>query len=95
VSKAKFAIALTILSVATIGWAVPIQGTAPQRVQRLRPANVVAPIRLRDERERGLLAQGWINRDRHGCRRFACQSQCYRASAVTDDKVAQAAGWGI
>jgi aspartyl protease len=61
VSKAKLAIALTILSVATVGWAVPIQGTAPQRVQRLRPASVVAPIRLRDERERGLLAQGWIN----------------------------------
>ena len=60
-SKAKFAIALTILSVATIGRAVPIRGTAPQRVQQLRPANVVAPIRLRDERERGLLAQGWIN----------------------------------
>src|SRR6185436_17991029 len=53
--------ALTILSVATIGWAVPTRGTAPQRVQRLRPADVVAPIRLRDERERGLLAQGWIN----------------------------------
>ena len=60
-SKAKFAIALTILSVATIGWAVPTRGTAPQRVQRLRPAEVVAPIRLRDERERGLLAQGWVN----------------------------------
>ena len=60
-SKAKLAIALTILSVATVGRAVPIQGTAPQRVQRLRPASVVAPIRLRDERERGLLAQGWIN----------------------------------
>ena len=60
-SKAKLAIALTILSVATVGWAVPIRGTAPQRVQQLRPANVVAPIRLRDERERGLLAQGWIN----------------------------------
>jgi aspartyl protease len=52
-SKAKLAIALTILSVATVGWAVPSRGTAPQRV--------VAPIRLRDERERGLLAQGWIN----------------------------------
>ena len=50
-SKAKLAIALTILSVVTVG-AVPRIGTAPQRVQ---------PIRLRDERERGLLAQGWIN----------------------------------
>jgi Aspartyl protease len=61
VSKAKLAIALTILSVATVLGAVPVQRTAPQRVQRLRPAEVVAPIRLRDERERGLLAQGWIN----------------------------------
>ena len=52
-SKARLAIALTILSVATVGWAAPIQGTAPQ--------HVVAPIRLKDERERGLLAQGWIN----------------------------------
>ena len=60
-SKAKIAIALTILSVATVGRAVPIRGTALQRVQRLRSANVVAPIRLRDERERGLLAEGWIN----------------------------------
>jgi len=61
VSKAKLAIALTILSVATVGRAVPMRGTAPQRVERLRPANVLAAIRLRDERERGLLAQGWIN----------------------------------
>lgn len=60
-SKAKIAIALTILSVATVGWAVPVQRTAPQRVQRLRATNVVAPVRLRDERERGLLAEGWIN----------------------------------
>ena len=52
-SKARLAIALTILSVATVVGAVPIQGTAP--------TSVVAPIRLRDERERGLLAQGWIN----------------------------------
>ena len=60
-SKAKIAIALTILSVATVGWAVPIERAAPQRVQRLRSANVVAPIRLRDERDRGLLAEGWVN----------------------------------
>lgn len=59
-SKATIAIALTILSVATVGWAVPMQRTAPQRVQRLRSVNV-APVRLRDERERGLLAEGWIN----------------------------------
>ena len=60
-SKAKLAIALSILSVATVAWAVPTRGIAHQRVQRLRSADVVAPIRLRDDRDRGLLAQGWIN----------------------------------
>jgi len=44
-----------------VAWAVPIRGIAHQRVQRLRAADVVAPVRLKDERERGLLAQGWIN----------------------------------
>jgi len=61
VSKAKLAIALSILSVATVAWAIPIKGVAHQHVQRLRSAEVVGPIRLRDERDRGLLAQGWIN----------------------------------
>jgi len=61
VSKAKLAIALSTLSIALVAWAVPIRGIAHQRVQRLRAADVVAPIRLKDERERGLLAQGWIN----------------------------------
>ena len=60
-SKAKLAIALSTLSIALVAWAVPIRGIAHQRVQRLRAADVVAPIRLKDERERGLLAQGWIN----------------------------------
>jgi predicted aspartyl protease len=61
VSKAKLAIALSTLSVAIVAWAVPIKGIAHQHVQRLRAADVVAPVRLKDERERGLLAQGWIN----------------------------------
>jgi len=61
VSKAKLAIALSTLSIALVAWAVPIRGIAHQRVQRLRAADVVAPVRLKDERERGLLAQGWIN----------------------------------
>jgi hypothetical protein len=66
VSKAKLAIALSTLSlVATIAWAIPGRGVAHQRVQRPEGARVisttVAPIRLRDERERGLLATGWIN----------------------------------
>ncbi|HEU4833323.1 MAG TPA: retropepsin-like aspartic protease [Pyrinomonadaceae bacterium] len=60
-SKAKLAIALSTLSVALVAWAVPIRGIAHQRVQQLRGADVVAPVRLKDERERGLLAQGWIN----------------------------------
>ena len=60
-SKARLAIALSILSVATVAWAIPIDGIAHQRVQRAGAAEVVAPIRLRDDRDRGLLAQGWIN----------------------------------
>jgi len=65
VSKAKLAIALSTLIVAIVVWAVPSHGIAHQRVQRRvqrrGDADVVAPIRLKDERERGLLAQGWIN----------------------------------
>ena len=60
-SKAKLAIALSTLSVSIVAWAVPLRGTAHQRVQRLRSADVVAPIHLKDERERGLLAEGWVN----------------------------------
>jgi len=61
VSNAKLAIALSILSVVTVAWAIPTSGVAHQHVQRLRNTDVVAPIRLRDERDRGLTAQGWIN----------------------------------
>lgn len=60
-SKAKLAIVLSALSVAIVAWAIPGKGIAHQRVQRLRTADVIAPIRLKDERERGLLAQGWVN----------------------------------
>jgi hypothetical protein len=45
-------------------WAVPGSGIAHQRVQQprvVRASGPVAPIRLRDERDRGLLASGWIN----------------------------------
>ena len=59
--KVKLAIALSTLSLAIVAWAVPIKGIAHQRVQRLRSVDVIAPVRLKDERERGLLAQGWIN----------------------------------
>jgi hypothetical protein len=61
VSKAKLAIALSTLVVTTVAWAIPGKGIAHQRVQAMRGADVVAPIRLHDERERGLVAQGWIN----------------------------------
>jgi hypothetical protein len=64
VSKAKLAIALSTLSVAMVVWAVPQSGIAHQRVQRPESRSnltSVAPIRLRDERDRGLLANGWIN----------------------------------
>jgi len=61
VSKAKLAIALSALTVALVAWAIPGKGIAHQRVQRQRGSDVVAPVRLKDERERGLLAQGWVN----------------------------------
>lgn len=60
-SKAKLAIALSTLIVAAVAWAVPITGIAHQRVQQSRGADIMAPVRMKDERERGLLAQGWIN----------------------------------
>lgn len=53
-SKAKLAIALVTLCAATVVWAVPRMGAAHQRVGP-------APIRLRDDREHGLLAKGWVN----------------------------------
>lgn len=60
-SKARFAIALVILSVATVGWAVP-SGVAHRFLHASQPAGEpVGVIRLRDERDRGLLATGWIN----------------------------------
>jgi aspartyl protease len=65
VSKAKLAIALITLSVATVGWAIPQTGVAHQRLQpeslSVQSVSSVAPIRLRDERDRGLLATAWIN----------------------------------
>ena len=66
-SKAKLAIALSTLSVvAIVAWAIPIMGIAHQRLQQrestgFRAPMPVAPIRLRDDRDRGLLANGWIN----------------------------------
>ena len=61
-SKAKLAIALIVLSVATVAWAVP-EGIAHRRLQAQfqGSAGFVAPIRLRDDRDRGLTTTAWIN----------------------------------
>ncbi len=68
-SKAKLAIALGTLIVASIAGAVPILGTAPFHLQRKQTTNIglrtagsiVAPIRFRDDHDGGLLVTGWIN----------------------------------
>ena len=61
-SKARFAIALVTLSVAIVGWAVPTAGIAHQPLQpQFEDLQTIAPIRLRDDRDRGLVATGWIN----------------------------------
>ena len=59
-SKAKLAIALSTLSVVLVAWAVPIAGIAHQRFQRLRGADVVAPVRLKDERGGRFLTEEWL-----------------------------------
>ncbi|HKR15451.1 MAG TPA: retropepsin-like aspartic protease, partial [Pyrinomonadaceae bacterium] len=43
---------------AIVAWAVPIMGTAHQLLQRKSESAVIP---LRDDREHGLLAKGWIN----------------------------------
>lgn len=62
-SKAKLAIALITLSVATVAWAVP-PGIAHQRLQPqfefVQSVPSVLPVKLRDGRD-GLLANAWIN----------------------------------
>lgn len=61
-SKAKLAIALSTLCVATVVWAVPAIGTAHQLLRRnAASSGTLDPIPLRDDREHGLLAKGWIN----------------------------------
>lgn len=60
-SKAKLAIALITLSVATVAWAVPKTGIAHQRLQpQTQSVQSVLPVKLRDGRD-GLLANAWIN----------------------------------
>ena len=58
-SKAKLAIALITLSVATVAWAVPDKGTAHRHLQTAGQS--VFPIKLRSDRDHGLTATGWIN----------------------------------
>lgn len=62
-SKAKLAIALSTFCVATVVWAVPAIGTAHQLLRRnaVSSAGVLNPIPMRDDRDHGLLAKGWIN----------------------------------
>ena len=84
-SKAKLAIALSTLSVAIVAWAVPIKGIAHQRVadSTAEPRDVVAPIRLRDERERGLLAQRLDKRRGSVHLRRSTPERVFRSSAGT------------
>lgn len=57
-SKAKLAIALITLSVATVVWAVPKAGIAHQRLQPESQSGL--SVRMRDGRD-GLVANAWIN----------------------------------
>jgi hypothetical protein len=66
VSKVRFAIALIILSVATLAWAVP-EGIAHRRLRRQfmaqpgsRSVRSLSPVSLREERD-GLTAEVWLN----------------------------------
>jgi len=59
VSKAKLAIALITLSVATVVWAVPKTGIAHQRLQP-ESQSVLSAVRLREGRD-GLVANAWLN----------------------------------
>ena len=58
-SKAKLAIALITLSVATVAWAVPKSGIA-HRILQPQSATSVVTVKLRDEHD-GLVANAWIN----------------------------------
>ena len=86
-SKAKFAIALTTLSVALVAWAVPGKGIAHQRMRSAeQSAQFVAPVRLR-ERDRGLMVTAWLNGA--GPFNFAVDTGA-GVSLITRDAVARA-----
>ncbi len=64
-SKAGLTLALTTLIVVSIAWAVPVVGTAQQRVHQSPTVSVATkiprPIRFREVQDRGLLVSAWIN----------------------------------
>lgn len=61
-NKAKLAIALITLSVATVAWAVPTSGIAHRILQpaEFQSVSAVTPVRLREGRD-GFVASAWIN----------------------------------
>ncbi len=65
--KAKLALALGTLIVLSAGWAVPLRGAAPSFAQQARgnsagPSSLaLMPIRFREDRNAGLLVNGWVN----------------------------------
>ena len=85
--KAKFAIALTTLSVAIVAWAVPVTGIAHQHVRATQQSvQSVAPIRLRSQ-DRGLVVAVWLNGS--GPFTFAVDTGA-GVSLITRDAVARA-----
>jgi hypothetical protein len=60
VKRANLAVALSILTIASVVWAVP-RGAAHRHFRESRSASGFAPVKLRDERDRGLLVDAWIN----------------------------------
>jgi hypothetical protein len=67
VRKVTLAFALSILTFACVAWAVP-KGIAHRHITEVgseapsqATAGSIRPIRLRDERDRGLLVDAWIN----------------------------------
>ena len=103
VSKAKLAIALSTLSVATVAWAVPDCRDRPSTfcsdcshavaVERRRADSSARRARTRVigdglDQWRGTVCV----RDRHRRGRFARQPQSRRASAIAGNEIAEAAG---
>jgi hypothetical protein len=65
-SKAKLALTLGTLIVLTTGWAAPLLGAAhsyalEQIRDPLAQTTALSPIRFREDRNAGLLVNGWLN----------------------------------